>query len=178
MREGQRLLNADYDLKIDRRTEELASEFLESYDWAMEDVEDEWDQIVEEARNFAVDEIMHVAAIAREEDVDASVLDEERIAAQSEDGILKMSYVWDGEWRDLRAGTCQERALTLHALYNELGIDSQYHEGILKLENGRYGCHGWTTVGDQYISDPSNAGDGVTPIEDTDRYSEKEIWIR
>lgn len=176
--EGERILNADYDVEVDRRPEELTSEFLDQYSWAMDDVEEEWDQIVEDARNFALDEIVHVGAIARDENVDMRALDDERIEAQSEDGILKMSYVWDGEWRGLRGGTCQERALTLHALYNELGIDSQYHEGALKLEDGRYGGHGWTTVEDQYISDPSNAGDGVTLVEDTERYTEKEIWVR
>lgn len=178
MREGERLLNSDYDVKVDRRPEELTSEFLDQYDWTMEDVEDEWSQIVEDARNFAIDEIIHVAAVARDEDIDAAVLDDERIQAQSENEILNMSYVWDGEWRDLRAGTCQERALTLHALYNELGIDSQYHEGVLRLDDGDYGGHGWTTVGNQYISDPSNAGDGVIPVEEADRYTEQEIWVR
>lgn len=176
--EGERILNSDYDVKVDRRPEELTSEFLDRYDWSMSDVEDDWHRIVEDARNFAIDEILHVAAIARQEDIDPDVLDDERIEAQSENGILNMSYVWDGEWRDLRAGTCQERALTLHALYNELGIDSRYHEGMLELEGGRYGGHGWTTVRGRYVSDPSNAGDGLVPAEDTDRYFERKVWTR
>jgi hypothetical protein len=90
-----------------------------------------------------------------------------------------MSNVWKGEWRDMRVGSCQERALTLHALYEDLGISSQYHEGWLELENNERGKHAWTTVQDEYISDPSVSGGGLFHIEDeeADRYQEWEICV-
>lgn len=174
--EGKKLLNADYDLEVDTRPEELTNEFLDQYNWTLDEVDDNWYQVVDDARKFARDEVKHVAAIARHTGADPSKLDEERIEAQVEGGILKMSNVWDGEWRNTIAGTCQERAITLHAIYKELGLDSEYHEGYLELQGGGFGGHGWTTVG-EYISDPSNAGDGVTPIEEADRYDERKIWL-
>lgn len=177
--EGKRVLNADYDLQVDTRPEELTREFLDKYDWVKGDVEEEWSQIVEDVRNFAVDTITHTAALAREEGLtDSESLEEDRVYAQCEDGTLKMSNVWEGSWRDMRAGTCQERAITLHALYDELGIDSKYHEGSLTLENGTYAGHCWTTVEDEYISDPSISGDGVISIEDAERYEERKIYVR
>jgi len=179
LRKGKKILNADYDLQVDVRPDELTEEFLNEYDWAMDDVEEEWGQIVEDARTFAVDAITHIEAVARDEGLpDSDPLEEDRVYTQSEDGTLKMSNVWDGVWRGIRAGTCQERAITLQTLYSELGINSQYHEGTLKLESGSYAGHSWTTVEDEYISDPSNAGDGVIPIEDAERYEEREIWVR
>lgn len=174
---GKKLLYADYDIEVDARPVELTREFLDDYDWAMDDVDEEWEEIVEDARNFTIDEIVHVNAVAREENVDPVYLDDERLEAQSENGVLKMSNLWDGRWRDLRAGTCQERAITLHSIYNELGIESAYHEGTLKLESGRYGGHGWTTVGGKLISDPSISGDGVLSLEDADRYAEREVYV-
>lgn len=175
---GKRILNADYDIQLDTRPEELTHEFLDQYDWVVSDVEEEWGQVVEDARNFAVDTITHTSAVAREEGLtDSDPLEEDRVHAQCEDGTLKMSNVWEGSWRDMMAGTCQERAITLHALYEELGIDSQYHEGSLTLEDGTYAGHCWTTV-DEYISDPSISGDGVIPIEEAERYEERKIWVR
>ena len=177
--EGKRILNADYDIEVDTRPDELTQEFLDEYKWEMGDVEEEWSQIVEDARKFVVDEITHIEAVARDEGLmDSEPLEEDRIYAQSENGTLKMSNVWGGAWRDIRAGTCQERAITLHTVYKELGIDTEYHEGFLYLDGRGSGYHGWTTVNGEYISDPSIAGEGVVPIEDAERYDERKIWVR
>lgn len=177
LKEGRKLVYPDYDIEVDRRPEGLNYEFLEEYDWAAGDVEEEREQIVEDARNFVVDNIVHVNAIAREENVDPYVLDDERIEAQSEDGTLMMSNVWDGAWRDTRAGTCQERSITLHMLHRELDINSKYREGYIRLEGGQHARHGWTSVNQELISDPSNAGEGVTPLEETDRYFENQVRV-
>lgn len=173
---GVSILHSDYDISLDAHPTELVEDFEQEIDYDPYTANIE--TLATDAQEYVIDNIEHVNAIARELGEDPELIDRERIFEQSEKGKLKMSNVWNGAWNDRNIGTCQERALTLQAMYEELNIDSQYHTGGLRLEDGQTAQHAWTTVENEYISDPSVNGDGLIPINETDRYTENYFWTK
>lgn len=139
-------LEGHYDLKIDERPEELYEEFLDY----------EHDGTLEEAAvDFIDNKIPHVYDIAEERDLDPIELDKERRKSQGKINKIRLSNVWNENWENTKAGTCRERAATLHLLYNELGLDSTYHSGNIAEVEKEYEGHSWVEVGEKLVADPS-----------------------
>lgn len=137
-------LRGHYDIVLDQKPEDLYDEFLEY----------EQDVSVERAVAEYVDEkIPHIGYIAEDRGIGEEELDRQRREAQGGLGKIYISQVWDGEWEDTVAGTCRERAATIHMLYNELGIDSKYHGG--GVEEGKRQGHNWVELSDRTVVDPS-----------------------
>lgn len=178
--EGDRLVSGDYSIAIDTSPEELAEEFRNRYG-EPSDYNTNFEAL-DDVRKFVMDEIPHINAIARQLDRDKIELNEERLEAQSESDTLRMSYLWNGKWRGTRAGTCQERGITLNTLYQEFGFPSRYFEGEFIMDNGVHSDHSWTNVRtsidseDRFISDPSKAGEGLIPETEASRYLKNKIW--
>lgn len=173
---GESIIHSDYDVLLDSSPEELVEEFREEVNYRPEEADIE--TLAEDVQAYVVDNIEHVNAVAEEMGWSYEAVDESRVSQQSENGAVLMSNVWDGIWRDRVIGTCQERALTGHAMYREFGVNSEYHSGALKTHAGEMAQHAWTTVEGEYISDPSANGDGFIPIEDADRYIEQYFWTK
>ncbi len=175
LRKGDIITADDYNIEIDTYPHEIAKNFENTKDAPKNSI-----RYLNTTRRHIMDEIPHINAVARALEEDPNELDDNRLEAQVEDGTLKMSSVWEGDWEGRKAATCQERAITLNLLYKQLGLTSKYQQGQIKLENGIWSEHGWTTVKTEqteYISDPSKSGDGVIPVKDRDRYSPGNIII-
>jgi hypothetical protein len=178
---GDQLLHHDYVLKVDRQPDHIKEKFLSTDDYTESEVTAESKTALNDVRRFVVDEIEHINSVSRRKGVDKNpeALEEERIDHLVCEDVLEMSSVWDEDWRGLKAGTCQERAITLHMVYEDFGISSEYHQGYISVEDGKV-QHAWTTVHD-YISDPSVSGEGLTSISDDvveSRYEERKIYVR
>jgi len=143
---GDTLEGSSYDLVIDERPEQLYEEFMDEYGF------DE-DTVLEDATEFIDDEIAHTYELADEKGLDPEELDRERREVQGSISEVKLSDVWAEEYRGLNAGTCRERAATLHLLLDELGVDSDYHSGYLdeRQEQG----HSWVQTEYSTVLDPS-----------------------
>lgn len=137
-------LEGHYDLKIDELSEELYEEFLDY---------DSEGTLEEAAAEFIDEKIPHIYDIADEKGLDPEELDKDRRKAQGRLDRINLSDTWDNSWENSPAGTCRERAATLHLLYKELGLDSEYHSGNVAEEG--YEGHAWVEVGDQLVADPS-----------------------
>lgn len=162
--EGYRLVFHDeYDIRVDDTPDELVEKFRSGHG-----------ESPREAVDFVRDEIQHSYEIAREEGLKPEEIEEERIEAQGPPGEVWMSQVWNGDWRGMTAGTCQERAITLHMLYQDLGIESSYVTGLVETEEGREG-HAWVETEDA-IADPSSVG-GYYSKDYTDR-TVSNVYIR
>lgn len=73
---------------------------------------------------------------------------------------MNLSDVWDEEYRGVLAGTCRERAASLHLLLDELGIDSDYYSGYADEDQNE--GYSWVETrprtvldlsGDEYVFD-------------------------
>lgn len=178
---GGRLLHHDYDLKVDGHPDQIIEKFLSNNNYTLSQITAESENALDDVRRFVVDEIEHVNSVSRREQVDktAEALEKERIESLVCGDVLDMSSVWNAEWRDVKVGTCQERAITLHRFYEDIGVSSEYHQGYISVEGGK-AQHAWTTVGD-YISDPSISGEGLANMFDDvveSRYDERKIYVR
>lgn len=143
---GDTLEGRRYDLVVDERPEELYDEFLEDYGFDEETV-------LEDATEFIDEEIEHTYDLAAEEGLDPEEVDRERRESQGRISRIDLSDVWGEEYMGVRAGTCRERAATLHLLLDELGIESEYHSGY-KDEDQNDG-HSWVQTDSRTVLDPS-----------------------
>jgi hypothetical protein len=153
----------------------LLDEFEALYGEQLPDVEDVSDYGSLEKRkrlrtavatlDYVEDAIVHQNSVARWRDLDPqdeedlSCLREERLEAQGIGYSLSLSDVWQTELEGERVGTCKERAMTLHAMFQEMGIDSEFHNGKYRgegYEDDPAG-HAWVQV-DDFIADPSSVG--------------------
>lgn len=66
---------------------------------------------------------------------------------------MNLSDVWDEEYRGVMAGTCRERAASLHLLLDELGIDSDYCSGYADEDQNE--GHSWVETRPRTVLDPS-----------------------
>lgn len=143
---GDALVGQKYDLVVDDRPDELYDEFLDEYGF------DE-DTILEDATEFVDEEIAHTYDLAEEEGLDPEEVDRERREAQGGVSKINLSDVWGEEYMGVRAGTCRERAATLHLLLDELGVESEYHSGY--LDEDQNDGHSWVQTDTSTVLDPS-----------------------
>lgn len=142
---GDTLEGKKYDLRVDERPDELYEEFLDEYGF------DE-NTVLEDATEFIDEEIKHTYELAEEQGLDPEILDRERREVQGGISKVDMSDVWSQEYRGIRAGTCRERAVSLHLLLDELGVESDYHSGYVDGDMSE--GHSWVQKG-RDVLDPS-----------------------
>lgn len=138
-------LEGHYDLVIDERAEDIYEEFM---DYGFDE-----ETVLEDAAEFIDENIIHTYEMALEEDLDPEEMDRERREFQGRVSRIKLSDVWENEYRGVRAGTCRERAATLHLLLDELDIDSKYYSGFVDQDRGE--GHSWVQTYGRTIVDPS-----------------------
>lgn len=139
-------LEGHYDLVIDETAEDIYEEFLE-YGFDEETV-------LKDAAEFIDQNIRHTYDMVSEKGLEPEEFDRERREVQGRISRVRISEVWENEYRGVRAGTCRERAATLHLLLDELDIGSKYYSGFVD-ENRREG-HSWIETRDRTIVDPSS----------------------
>lgn len=143
---GDTLEGKKYDLVADERPKGLYNEFLDEYGFNDETV-------VNDATEFIDEELAHTYELAEMEDLDPEEIDRERRKVQGDISEVNLSDVWNKEYKGFRAGTCRERAASLHLLLNELGIDSNYHSGF--TDETRERGHSWVQSDSTTVLDPS-----------------------
>lgn len=178
-----------YNLQMDDSPDEygITEEFEELYDEQLPEVDDfsEYGTLEREDRlkaaiaavDYVENAIVHQNAIARRRGLDPGdeeVIDElrrERLDAQDEGYSLSLSKVWNREFEGERVGSCKERAMTLHALFKEMGMDSEFNTGLYTgTDTENPPGHAWVEIGN-FIADPSSIG-GVFH-KNTDKFREE-----